>query len=320
MNLLASFLGTGCRRRSFSVVFELVAKFFAWNHPPRETCGTVHRYIGIMIPQNELTLLSYPSAHGSWLSSCLEVLLPRECLICQRPLRRETICFRCKPKLPELRDILETRCECCFEPLSTVQRDQAVWCETCHLFHPNSDSIRFLWDYSGLPRDFIRAMKYRPSITLARVGGHLLRQSLPLLFQEPSWDCIVPIPSSASTYRKRLFHPCAEMASIVALTTSITARALLIHDRRRKPQALLDHATRLRRLHSVFTLKKGFSLEGKRVLLVEDVITTGATISAATYTLKAAGARRVDVIALARTRVWSRFRRKLSDIFHKRAQ
>lgn len=268
--------------------------------------------------QNEFTSLSYPVVETSWLSSCLEVLLPKECLICKRSLRRETICFRCKPHLPELRHILETRCVCCFEPLSSSQRGSGAQCETCQTFHPNSDSIRFLWDYSGLPRDFIRAMKYRPSVTLARVGGHLLRQSLPLLYQEPAWDFIIPVPSSASTYRKRLFHPCSEMASVVSLNSKIASRELLIHDRRRKPQALLDHATRLRRLRSVFTLKKGISLDGKRILLVEDVITTGATISAATYTLKAAGASRVDVIALARTRVWSRFRKKLADIFHER--
>lgn len=266
-------------------------------------------------PQSDYTPLSYPSPRSSWLSSCLEVLLPRECLICQRPLRRETICFRCKPRLPKLQHILEARCGRCFEPLSSAQRGSSGWCETCALCPPNSDSIRFLWDYRQLARDFIRAMKYRPSVTLARVGGHLLRQSLPLLYQEPSWDVIVPVPSSASTYKKRLFHPCSEMASIVALNSTIPLRELLIHDRRRKPQALLDHTSRLRRLRSVFNLKKGVSLEGKRVLVVEDVITTGATISAATYTLQAAGARRVDVIALARTRVWNRFRKRLSDMF-----
>jgi orotate phosphoribosyltransferase len=56
-------------------------------------------------------------------------------------------------------------------------------------------------------------------------------------------------------------------------------------------------------------------IAGKRILLVEDVITTGATIAAAAYQLRQAGATHVDVIALARTRVWKRFRARVHTIF-----
>jgi predicted amidophosphoribosyltransferase len=57
-------------------------------------------------------------------------------------------------------------------------------------------------------------------------------------------------------------------------------------------------------------------VQGKRVLLIEDVITTGATVTAAAECLKAAGATRVDVLALARTRVWQRFRHRVWVVSH----
>jgi len=60
---------------------------------------------------------------------------------------------------------------------------------------------------------------------------------------------------------------------------------------------------------------RGPSLSGKRVLLVEDVLTTGATTSASAYTLFQAGALSVDVIALARAHVWTKHRAKIADIF-----
>lgn len=169
--------------------------------------------------------------------------------------------------------------------------------------------MRYLWNYSDRARDLITAMKYQPSAYLTRYSAQLLQEELPRMFEECSWDLIIPIPSSPKMITKRLFHPCYEMAAIVARTVP-QAKVIhaLRHARVRAPQARLSHEERLRGLRNFFTVKKPHIISGKRILLIEDVITTGATIAAAAHALYAAGASEVDVVSLAQARVWSRFR------------
>ncbi len=256
--------------------------------------------------------LTYPEPRLSWLTGALEILLPKECLVCSRPLRGRTLCVRCRPQLPDLDTTRNAKCPLCFEPTSAIESI----CPACELFPLPADSIRFMWVYSGLARDLIRSMKYRPSMRLARLGGCLLAQAIPHLFADPHWNLIVPVPSSARTYRKRLFHPCVEIAHEISRVLSLPVRPLLIHDRRRAPQAQLHHDARLRNLGALFTARKDPTLVGARVLLVEDVITTGATIAAATSCLKEAGASSVDVCALARAQSWGRFRERVWRVFN----
>lgn len=244
-----------------------------------------------------------------------EILFPRECLVCRRPLRGRYLCFRCRPTLPCLHDIMASRCSACFSP-HVNSADKDAPCPVCILFPPIPDRIRFLWEYGGLPRDLIRAMKYRPSPTLTRLAGSLMAESLIHLFNERTWDLVIPIPSSPIAYRKRLFHPCAELARLVARTTPYSTYAeLLRHTSARSPQALRTHDERLRGLKTLFSCTQAARVRGKSILVVEDVITTGATLSAAAYTLCTAGAVRVDVYALARTPVWGRFRSRVHAIF-----
>jgi predicted amidophosphoribosyltransferase len=256
-------------------------------------------------------LLSYPTTPPSWLCSCLEVLLPASCLVCSRPLRATKVCYRCRPALPDLNDILLHRCQRCFGPRTTSD----ATCEPCNLSPCLPNTIRFLWEYDGLPRDFIRTMKYRPSLQLLSIASSILSQSIPHLFPELAWDMIVPIPSSSSTLRRRMLHPCTELAREIKREHHIPLIHALIHDTKRLPQARLTHEERLRKLLKLFAVKPGLDLRGKRVLLIEDVVTTGATVAAATYRLQQAGVSRVDVVALARTRVWSRFRQRVHSVF-----
>lgn len=245
-----------------------------------------------------------------------EVLFPRECLVCRRPLRRRSLCFRCTPALPELRGALSTSCQRCFGPLTAAH---GAVCQTCISYPPPTDQMRFIWDYSNLARDFIRTMKYRPSVSLARMGGVYLAQTIPYLFDSYAerWDLIVPIPSSYETYKSRLFNPCEEMAhQLSKRLLHLPVVRVLTHEKRRKPQARSSHDERVRGLKKLFAVRtpSRVSLVGVRVLLVEDVITTGATITAAAHALREHGVASVDVIALARTRVWLRFRRRLWEL------
>lgn len=246
-----------------------------------------------------------------WLFGSLEILLPRECLVCSRPLRGASLCFRCTPSSPPLSSLSAARCPRCFIPSSPRNGSEA--CETCLLYPPLFLRSRCLWDYGGLTRDLIRAMKYRPSMQLARLLGESLAQSLPYLLPGATWDVIVPVPGSGRHFRKRLFHPCSTMARAVGRAHGIPVIECLVRNSRRAPQASLSHEQRLTGLRNLFRARNSASITGCRVLLIEDVITTGATSAAAVLALLKAGASSVDLLAVARTSVWARFRRRVCE-------
>lgn len=240
----------------------------------------------------------------TWLSGSLEVLFPRECLVCTRPLKGQSLCFRCAPASPTYTTI---RCQRCYGPMAAST--ESGWCATCTTFPPPTTRMRYLWEYSGCARDLITAMKYRPSAYLTKFAGHVLNEELPRLFEDRSWDLVIPIPSSPSMLKKRLFHPCHEIAKVVAGGLPQTKLLYALrHRRSRTPQARLSHEERLRGLRYFFKVRKPSVISGKKILLIEDVITTGATIAAAAHALYAAGALEVDVVSLTQARVWSRFR------------
>ena len=247
----------------------------------------------------------------TWVSGPLEVLFPRECVVCTRPLRGRSLCFRCCPSpIP----LLISRCDRCFGPLSPLEGSEV--CATCLNFPLSARRIRYLWEYEGLARDFIRAMKYQPSPYLARLAGESLAQHLPTLFRPSSWDLVIPVPSSPAMLKKRLFHPCSEVARGMRRShPSLILSYDLQHQGGRTPQAHRSHRERLRGLKGIFRVNGPLRVTGRRVLLVEDVITTGATIAAACHTLYEAGATSVDVVALAQASVWRRFRRRVFSLF-----
>jgi predicted amidophosphoribosyltransferase len=247
----------------------------------------------------------------SWLCGSLEILLPRECLVCGRPLRGASLCFRCTPPPPPFSSLAAARCPRCFVPHSP--RDSSEPCETCRLYPPLFLRSRCLWEYSGLTRDLIRAMKYRPSMYLARRCGETLAESLPKLFPGATWDVIVPVPGSGTHFRKRLFHPCSLIARVVGRAHGIPVIECLARSSRRAPQASLSHEQRLTGQRNFFRARGSSAVAGCRVLLVEDVITTGATSAAAVRALLKTGAATVDVLAVARTSVWTRFRRRVYE-------
>jgi len=151
-------------------------------------------------------------------------------------------------------------------------------------------------------------MKYHPSRRLCRYTGTCLAAMLPHWFDTYDWDLVIPIPSSISQLRQRTFNQCVLIARPIAhaLHLPLPLFALSRTDRK-APQASLRHEQRPRNVLNAFTAAPRL-VTGRRVLLVDDVITTGATTAAAITALAKAGAESVDVVAAARAPAWLRYR------------
>lgn len=166
---------------------------------------------------------------------------------------------------------------------------------------PVYDRARAVARYSETMRDLVQGFKYRDrqegvalfSRWLAQAGAELLQDA----------DLIVPVPLYRSRLWRRRFNQSAMLAQGVARLTHVPADCFLLKRvRRTASQVGLSAEQRKRNVAGAFRVdpdRKG-AVKGKNIVVVDDVITTGATAEACARVLKRAGASRVDILALAR--------------------
>ena len=269
-----------------------------------------HRPSGLLPGSAELGLLSGLPFHSAW-----SVLFPYRCLICARPIKSGPVCHRCLPVSPSA--ALQARCPRCFTPHCYLP--SSALCTLCRSLPSAFRVIRYLWDYDHTAKAFIHVMKYRPSQVLCRLAGRLLAAELLNFFQQYDWDSLVPIPSSAPALRTRGFNQCALIAA--SLRYSLTQLGgpdlknqylALTHRGVRAPQASLPHEKRINNARNTFKAIRG-RIHAKKILLLDDVLTTGATSTSAALALLDAGAVRVDLIVLARAAAWQEFRHEIGN-------
>lgn len=140
--------------------------------------------------------------------------------------------------------------------------------------------------------------KYQRDVTLAPLLADFLIQSCPLIVDH---DLIVPVPLHRDRLRWRGFNQSHLLARRLGQHFNVRVDPfLLTRARPTPPQVGLDEADRRRNVAGAFAVRRITTLAGRHTLLVDDVYTTGATVEECARVLKRAGARRVDVLVLAR--------------------
>jgi ComF family protein len=156
-------------------------------------------------------------------------------------------------------------------------------------------------DYAPPWDRLISAFKYQGRAELATV----LAERLHAVLDEDAlaWaQCIVPVPAAPARLRERGYNQAWELARRVAATARLPADPhALVRTSDSAPQASLSRAERQRNLAQAFAVRRPQVVAGRRVVLIDDVMTTGATAAVATRALLAAGAAAVQLWALART-------------------
>ncbi len=165
---------------------------------------------------------------------------------------------------------------------------------------PDYDRARAVARYDGLMRDLIHDFKFRDTHDARALFGRWLIEAGAALIAE--CDVIVPVPLARWRLLSRRFNQSQILAREVARQTGKPAAPFsLIRVRTTKSQVGLSRHERRRNVAGAFAVPQAqlASVAGKAVLLIDDVVTTGATASSAARALKKAGASRVDVLALA---------------------
>ncbi|MBZ5608668.1 MAG: ComF family protein [Acidobacteriia bacterium] len=150
--------------------------------------------------------------------------------------------------------------------------------------------------YEDELRELIHLFKYHGVQTLAKPLGRLLALALP---RQQSFDVIVPMPLHWRKRWRRGFNQAALLAREIGRRSHVPVAHLLRRVRNTAAQAGLTNAKRRLNVSGAFRAS-GRALNGKRVLLIDDVMTTGATASACARALKRAGAAEVTLLTLAR--------------------
>ena len=167
------------------------------------------------------------------------------------------------------------------------------------LRHVDGTASPFL--YEGICRDLILALKYHGRISLVPfLADRMVEETLRHLGSPPA-ERILPVPLHPTRLRERTFNQAELLARALANRVGIPCEEdLLIRCRPTRPQAELTREERSRNVRGAFDLRSGAGLKGSRLLLVDDVLTTGATAEACAALLKKAGARSVWVVTAAR--------------------
>ena len=220
-------------------------------------------------------------------NSALEVLMPMRCVSCDR--EGPYVCASCEPSLPRLRG---DRCRSCATP------GPRGLCETCAVYKPAYDRIisRYLMD--GAVRAAVHDLKYRNLRAAAPELGRLMAASV--RESRIAGDVVMPVPIHRKRERQRGYNQSQHLASALANELGLTVDTKLLQKvRDTEPQVTMPNDDDRRS-----NLDGAFRCEGKLagdcVLLVDDVVTTGSTVSACAEVLKSAGASAVYGVCFAR--------------------
>ena len=219
----------------------------------------------------------------------LDVLFPPRCVACGR--EGTFLCPGCREAMPRA---LPPRCPLCWQP---ERRGEA--CGRCARTRPAFAGARSLYVFQGPVREAVHALKYNHLSALARPMGELMAAYLKT--EELPVDLVVPVPLFGRRQRLRGYNQSALLARELARLDGLPlAERSLSRRRDTPPQARsVDAEARRRNVAGAFAAD-GRRVDGRRVLLIDDVMTTGATLDACAQALRQGGAASVWALTFAR--------------------
>lgn len=176
--------------------------------------------------------------------------------------------------------------------------DEEGRCSLCRLGVNGFDAAYSYGAYEDRLRELVHLFKYRGIFTLARPLAELTMQAYP---RDERFDAVVPMPMHWLRRWRRGFNQADLLSRAIGRRLNLPVVRAVRRRRSTPPQAGLSNSQRRQNVSGAFQPARGKRLDGKRVLLIDDVLTTGATASSCARTLKRAGAQYVAVLALART-------------------
>ena len=235
-----------------------------------------------------------------WINAGLAFIYPEACQLCgeqRAKLDEGLVCASCWQKVRFIRPPFCDRCGLPFEGAITT----AFECTNCREMNLHFSSARSAVVAKGVVLEAIHRYKYQQAMWFEPfLADLLLREALPVL-REGGWSCVLPVPLYPAKQREREFNQAELLGGHLARALKIPLNAnWLARVLPTSTQTRLTREQRARNVRDAFALRAGVKLNGERLILVDDVFTTGATTNACARTLLDAGAAEVCVWTVAR--------------------
>jgi ComF family protein len=231
--------------------------------------------------------------------SVIDLLFPPLCISCRAPVSEPgAFCSKC---WQSIRFLDGAMCECCGLPFELDPGPQSL-CAACLAKPPNFDKARAVMRYDEHSRGPILALKHADRLDLIPGFARWLQRGGQSLLADT--EIILPVPLHARRLWARRYNQSAELARLLGRMAGKPANFDALRRARHTPSqgAMPSAGARRRNMRGAFQVPDGHksAIAGRNILLIDDVLTTGATVDACARTLKRAGAAKVFVLALAR--------------------
>jgi ComF family protein len=234
-----------------------------------------------------------------FITALLDFFFPPLCHVCRTFIPDAGPLHICPACLEQMKAVGQPLCHICGIPFIGAGADHI--CGNCHKQPPSYDAARAAFIYDGHCRTLIHSFKYNNKIHLRRPLALLAGQRLQEFISTRAPDLIIPVPLHVKRLRSRGFNQAVLLGELLARVWRLPLeRQALKRVRWTEPQINLSADKRHDNVKGAFAVSAGFAVAGKRVLLIDDVLTTGSTAKECATVLKRAGAIDVTVITVAR--------------------
>lgn len=220
----------------------------------------------------------------------LDTTFPARCVSCNK--EGSFICEACRQTT---RYIGDRCCRLCGEPVTKI----GTLCSQCEREQLNIDGIRSIYYYEGAVKDAILQLKFHGIKSIAQfLAGHMAEYAAG---HGMDADVIIPVPSHARRLRERGYNQAELLARALATVSGVAIEPKALR-RAKLVRSQSSSSSREERRKNVIDafVSAGDSVSGKRILLIDDVCTTGYTLEACSRELRSAGASEVRALTVAR--------------------
>lgn len=225
-------------------------------------------------------------------SLLLDLFFPADCRICKEPLKwnENYICQGCFSKIEPLKPPLCAKCGRHIE--------SGIICSSCKNRRIYFERARSYGEFSGVLQEAIHLLKYEKKLILVNKLASLMDGVIDLF--ESDFHYLVPVPIHKNKRRKRGFNQTELLGNFLSKVRGTPVLPGLTKEIDTPPQIDLDYSARMQNVKDSFRWKGDKrQIEGKRLLLIDDVMTTGSTVNECSKVLMAEGAESVCVLTLA---------------------
>lgn len=230
------------------------------------------------------------------IETAITFLYPAECHVCNNFLGVASMPYICANCWEDVQFLEPPWCDICGTP------DVNGLCDDCAVSPPRYGKLRTIAFYQTTLQQAIHLFKFRKKKVFAPHLTRLMNDHIPLDCNIPEYDFVLPIPIHKKRMRERGFNQATLLANGIAKAEGLPVLVdVLVRKRHTIAQSSLDKEARQQNIVGAFEVRNPDVIRGKRLLVIDDVFTTGATIREAVSELWTADPVEIDVLTLART-------------------